>query len=534
MTGLLHDWATRQAERRPEGTAVVSEGQRLTYGELERASSRLASALRRVGVQRGERVTLLLPKGPQAIVAIHGVLKAGGAYVPLDPAGPARRLATILASCEPRVLLVCARTAALLRETWPLLARHPVVGWLDDAPPDRDLPGLAFTASDLAGPPTVAPDAGVSDVDPAYVMYTSGSTGIPKGVVITHRSVRCFVDWAVGYFGTAAGDRRAGHAPLHFDLSVYDVFGSFAAGAELHLVPPGLNLLPQRLAAWIGDSQITEWFSAPSILNYLAKFDALSEPAFPLMRRVLWCGEVFPTPALIYWMRRVPHATFTNLYGPTETTVASSYYTVPACPPDERAAIPIGRPCAGEVLLVLDQSLRPAPPGVVGDLYIGGVGLSPGYWRDEAKTRAAFIADPTGTAPGGRLYRTGDLARIGDDGLIDFVGRVDTQIKSRGHRIELGEIEAALNAEETIQECAVIALRSDGFEGATLCCAYAPRPGGTLKPAEVRRRLAALLPAYMLPSRWLCLDRLPKNANGKTDRRALTELFTQRHETVTA
>jgi len=232
-------------------------------------------------------------------------------------------------------------------------------------------------------------------------------------------------------------------------------------------------------------------------------------------------------------MARLPHATFTNLYGPTETTIASSYYTVPTCPEDESEAIPIGTPCEGEELLVLSEMLRRVPPGEVGDLYIRGVGLSPGYWRDPEKTRAAFVPNPMSPDPADRLYRTGDLAKTGVDGLVYFLGRADSQIKSRGYRIELGEIETALNAMEFIQECAVVAIPTDGFEGTVICCAYVPRPAVSVTPAVVRKELARVLPSPMLPSRWMAFERLPRNANGKFDRRQLQEVFAN-DETVAA
>src|SRR2546425_788061 len=320
----------------------------------------------------------------------------------------------------------------------------------------------AFSLEDVRRAPTGPPDCRNGPGDAAHILFTSGSTGTPKGVVITHGSVIRFVEWAKRYFGLGPADRISGHPPLHFDLSTFDVFGTFAAGAQIHLVPPDLNLLPTALAQFIRAAELTQWFSVPSLLSYLAKFDVVRFDDFPTLRRLLWCGEVFPTPALRYWMTRLPHVTFTNLYGPTETTIASSYYTVPSCPEDDRAAIPIGSPCAGEELLVLNERFQPVPPGEVGDLYIRGVGLSPGYWRDAEKTRAVFLSNPFGSDPADRIYRTGDLARIGDDGLVYFLGRADSQIKSRGYRIELGEIETALNALSCLRECAVVAVATDG------------------------------------------------------------------------
>jgi acyl-coenzyme A synthetase/AMP-(fatty) acid ligase len=257
----------------------------------------------------------------------------------------------------------------------------------------------------------------------------------------------------------------------------------------------------------------------------MAKLNVVQPGAFPSLRRLLWCGERFPTSGLMYWMERLPHVEFTNLYGPTETTIASSHYTVRRRPEDEREEVPIGRGCDGEELLVLDTELRPAPLGETGDLYIRGPGLSPGYWRDAERTAAAFIPDPFSSDPGGRLYRTGDLARVDDQGMVVLVGRADTQVKSRGYRIELGEIEAALDGIAELQESAVVAVGSEGFEGNVLCCAYVPRAGGEIGPAVLRQRLADVLPAYMLPARWMRLERLPLNGNGKTDRPALKELW---------
>jgi acyl-coenzyme A synthetase/AMP-(fatty) acid ligase len=227
-------------------------------------------------------------------------------------------------------------------------------------------------------------------------------------------------------------------------------------------------------------------------------------------------------------MQRLLHVEFTNLYGPTETTIASSYYRVRHCPTDQRAEIPIGRGCDGEELFVLDSDLRPLRPGETGDLYIRGPGLSPGYWRDAERTAAAFIPNPFSDDLSDRLYRTGDLARIDDDGMVVLVGRADTQVKSRGYRIELGEVEAALDSIAELQASAVVAINSTGFEGHVLCCAYVPRSGGEIAPTVIRQRLAQVLPGYMLPSRWRCLDRLPLNQNGKTDRPALRELWLER------
>jgi len=523
---LLQEGVAAQAQARPEATALVFKDTRLTYGALEEASNRLAWMLIASGCRREDRVGLLMPKMPTAIVAMLGVLKADAIYVPLDPAGPPARLARMLETSDCRCILAAGPVSGMLREALATAAlpEQPAVGWLDEEiVPEADA-APAFTLRDLSAYPPTAPRSANTDTDLAHILFTSGSTGLPKGVTITHASVVQFLRWAGKYFGIAPSDRISQHPPLHFDLSTFDIFGSLWAGAELHLVPRELNVLPHKLAQFIKEARLTQWFSAPSVLNLMAKFDVFAQGDFQSLRRVMWCGEAIPTPALIHWMRRLPHASFTNLYGPTETTIASSYHTVPRCPHDEREAIPIGRACDGEELLVLDERLQPVTAGEIGDLYIRGTGLSPGYWRDQEKTDAVFLPAPGGADSRDRIYRTGDLARRGADGLFYFLGRADTQIKSRGHRIELGEIESALHSLPELREGAVVAIPSEGFEGSLICCAYAPA-GREVSTENLRKSLAVRLPGYMLPSRWMRHDALPKNANGKIDRPGLKNAF---------
>jgi amino acid adenylation domain-containing protein len=525
MAELLQQLVTRQAGLRHDATALVMNDERMNYAALEEASNQLARQLHAVGCVRGDRVCFLTPKSPAAIISELGILKADCVYVPMDPSNPAPRLAKIIAASEPRCVLVAGSAAESLRDALAdaNLSAAPLIGWWDaEAPPSPGLK-IEFSRGDLTSFSGAPLDYRNHGPDTAHILFTSGSTGAPKGVQITHDNALRFIEWAIGHFGVSAEDRISGHPPLHFDLSTFDIYATLGAGAQLHLVPAELNLLPNKIADFIRGHELTQWFSAPSLLNYMARQDVVAQGDFPTLKRLLWCGEVFPTPALRYWMKRLPHVRFTNLYGPTEATVASSYYTVPASPPRDDSPIPIGTPCDGEELLVLDENLRPAPPGEVGALFIGGVGLSPGYWRDEQKTSEVFLD----TASYGRIYKTGDLAKIGEDGLVYFLGRADSQIKSRGYRIELGEIETALNALGLLRECAVVAVNSDGFEGAAICCAYAPLADSGANPTTLRQALRRTLPSYMLPSHWICFERLPQNGNGKIDRRSLREQFQQ-------
>lgn len=500
---------SERASERPDAIAVTLGDDRLTYGELERLAIGIAGQLVAAGARPDDRVSLFVPKSPLAVAAMLGCLRAGCVYVPIDLASPPARLALIVESADPALALV---TEAAI----PTLDAVAALGAFPAGCTTVALDELS-TAVDAGEPPPVDRDPSAA----AHILFTSGSTGVPKGVVITHANVAAFVDWAIAYFGISADDRVSGHAPFHFDLSTFDIFGALWSGAELHLVPPSTSLLPRHLASFIEERRLTQWFSVPTVLSYMEKLGALPERGFPSLTRILWCGDVLPTPVLRSWMRRHPQATFTNLYGPTEATIASSYHTLVGLPPHDTSAVPIGRPCGGEELLVLDSELVAVEPRETGDLYLGGAGLSPGYWRDDEKTAQAFLDDPRGG--GGRIYRTGDLARV-DDGLVYFVGRSDSQIKSRGHRIELGEIEVALNSLAAVREVAVVAIESGDFDGKAICCAWAPTD--VAPPAErLKAELQSLLPSYMLPSRWLRVDVLPKNTNGKIDRRGVRELF---------
>lgn len=523
MTGLLFEFADQQAELRPDATAMRLGDQILTYATLSELSDRLARLLQDGGCQPGDRVGIVIPKSPMAIVAMHATMKAGCAYVPVDTASPPARVARVLTASEPRWLLASGGAASLIDGALMEYPHpQPRVGWLEP----RAVSGRRFRPEFALGDVEIHAarprSVRLDERDAAHILFTSGSTGVPKGVVISHANVSAFIGWATAYFGMGPDDRVSGHSPLHFDLSTFDIYGALAAGAELHLVPTELNLMAPRLIEFIRSSELTQWFSVPSVLTYLASFDVLRDGDLPALQRLIWCGEVFPTASLIYWMERLPDVAFTNLYGPTEATIASSYHTLAQVPRDATATVPIGRPCAGEELLILDDGLQEVVDGEIGDLYIGGVGLSAGYWRDPEKTASAFIE-----RDGDRIYRTGDLARREQDGLVYFHGRADTQIKSRGHRIELGEIEAALATITDLRESAVVAVPTSGFEGYTICCAYVPADGAEINARVLRSSLRELVPTYMIPSRWRPYERLPKNANGKIDKPAIRIDFAQ-------
>lgn len=514
VTVSLHSPISDVAAFQPDASAVIMGSTHLSYGSLDEASSKLANALHRAGCRPGDRVALLLQKSPEAIVAIIGALKAGCAYVPLDPQSPVARLAAVLESSRPSILIGHSATAEAIGELSPICP----VAMMDSA--SGATPGLGH-ADWFSGSADPVEADGSSEV--AYIMYTSGSTGQPKGVPITHANATHLVDWAVSHYELAPGDRNSGHSPLHFDLSVLDVFATLRSGGTLHLIPPEANILPASIAGLIAEAELTQWFSVPSILTYMAKHDAIPPEGYPTLQRVLTCGEVLPMATLSYWMKRVPHARFSNLYGPTETTVASSYHDVAVPPADTSSSVPIGVAIPGEELMVLTRDMQPVKPDVTGDLYIGGSGLSAGYWEDPEKTEAAFVPDPR--ADGSTIYRTGDLASFDGDGTFHFHGRSDTQIKSRGHRIELGDIDAALSGLNYLMNAAAVAVNDSSFGSVSVSCAYVPRTGEDVTPSRIRSDLSLLLPSYMIPTGWREFASFPTNRNGKIDRVAIREVI---------
>jgi amino acid adenylation domain-containing protein len=522
MTRLVSDFLSRSASVRPEREAVVDRGAAIAYGALDAWTNQLARGLMEAGSRPGDRIALLAPKSLPAIAAALAVYKTGSILVPLDPAGPASRVDRIVRSCGCRLILAHGSVLEMIAEARLSGSFAPGVSiaWMGRRSEVSGKLSVELAFEDFESHPKDPVDPRIGPEDAAHILYTSGSTGEPKGVIVTHGSVVRFVDWALTRYGLGADDRFSGHSPLHFDLSTFDIFGAFGAGAALHLVPPELNLNAHALAQFIRDSELTEWLSVPSALNFMAQHDSILDSDFPALRRLFWCGEIFPTPGLIHWMRRLRHVGFTNLYGPTETTVASSYYDVPRCPGSPSESIPIGEACQGEDLLLLDELLEPAPRGTIGEIYIRGAGLSPGYWNDPERTAAAFLP----SLGGARMYKTGDLGRVDARGLLHVVGRSDSQIKSRGYRIELGEVESALAAIGLCKEAVAVSLATEGFEGALICCAFVPRDP-SVNAAAIRKGLRAFLPFYMLPLRFMAMDRLPRNGSGKVDRRWVKERF---------
>ena len=488
LDGLLR----HAAQRAPERIALVAPEQSLTYGELEAAARAAAAALRERGVRPGDRVGLWAPKSWRSVAALYGTMRAGAVYVPIDPLTPKARALQIIDSADCRVLWADARRVEQLGERAPAI--DLATGWERagaDGPP-------AATESDLA-----------------YILYTSGSTGVPKGVMLTHRNALSFVEWTVGRFGVTADDRLVSHAPFHFDLSIFDLYAPAMAGAELHLLPPGAESMGADLAAAIRSRALTVVYAVPSALTLLSAAAAPEDLAS--LRTVLFAGEVFPMKHLRRLRELVPRAVLANLYGPTETNVCT-YHAVEGELPDGDDPLPIGRACENAAVFVLDEELGPVASGQVGELWVRGPTVMKGYCGRPEETSERLRQNPLHDVFPDPAYRTGDLVRVRPDGNLEFVGRRDHQVKSRGYRIELGDIETTLNAHPGVREAAVVAVPDERI-GARLVGFVSAQ--ADLDETELRRHCAQALPRYMVPGAVVVDAALPHTSTGKIDRQEL-------------
>jgi len=495
----IHQLFEAQAARTPEAVAVEAGGAVLTYAELDARAGRLARRLRALGVGPESRVALCVERGAGMVVALLGVLKAGGAYVPLDPAHPAHRLGQLLCDCAPAAVLVHGRR---------------------DAEVDGLLGGLALPVVEVAGgaePEDYEPSAGLAAgaENAAYVMYTSGSTGRPKGVVVPHRGVVNLLRSMRDTLGMEPADRVLALATYAFDMSVPELLLPLVHGARTVVLPRELAADPAGLAEAIRAHAPTVMQATPSTWRMLVEW---GWEGAPLLRAV--CGAEAILPDLARTVRSRVGGLW-NLYGPTETTVWSTAGPVGGGPAGGEVGgehVPVGRPLANTRVYVLDRFGEPVPVGAPGEISITGDGVARGYLRRPSLTAERFVPDPFGPRPGARMYRTGDLGRWRHDGTIEFLGRVDHQVKVRGHRIEPGEIEARLAEHPGVRHAVVVA-RGDPSGGRRLvayCVAEA-----AVEVESLRAHLAGRLPAYMVPAAYVRLERLPLTPNGKVDRGAL-------------
>jgi amino acid adenylation domain-containing protein len=518
MGRSLPDLLASAAERRPSHVAVEDfpDG-RATYAGLDALSDRVRNRLRALGVARGDRVGVYLGKSIDAYAAMLGAMKAGAAYVPVDADLPPARAAYITSHCRVAALVVHRDLVPAWRQHAEAVGGLPPLVELESAGGGR---GLA-DALDRADAVSRAPAAETEPLDAedlAYILYTSGSTGEPKGVMLTHACALSHVDWCIETLGSNEHDRFSSHAPFHFDLSITDLYVPLRLAATVVLIDSARGKDPAGLAALIADRRLTVWYSTPSVLKALLEFGKMERHDYSPLRSVYFAGEVFPVKYLRAVKSRLPGARFYNLYGPTETNVCT-WQPIPSAIEDDRVVpYPIGRMCAHFRGRVVDDRGDDVPDGTKGELVVHGSGMLTGYWNDPVRTTAAFLID----AAGRRWYRTGDVVVRRAGGVHEFIGRRDRMVKRRGYRIELGDIEAALHRHPAVTEAAtVVRVNADGDVG--IVAFLATGSGQRLSQIEIRKFCSETIPGYMIPDRFDFVDELPKTSTDKIDYQRLKQ-----------
>ncbi|WP_058042040.1 non-ribosomal peptide synthetase [Streptomyces roseifaciens] len=503
-SGLLPALFEAQAQQSPAAAAVLHEGVEISYAELNARANQLARVLVRCGVGPERVVAVALPRSVHMVTGLLAVLKAGGVYLPVDPEYPAERIAFMLADARPACVLSDAATAAVLPD--PGEVPSVLVDRLDlDREDARDL-----TDADRPGP--LSPD------QLAYVIYTSGSTGRPKGVMMPGGALGNLLAWHAAAVPAGPGVRVAQFTAISFDVSVQEILSTLVSGACLVVPPEDVRRDAAAFVAWLRRHEVGKLFAPSLVIEALCEAAAESGEPLPALTDVAQAGEALRLSEPVRRFHRGVRRRLHNHYGPAETHVVTAF-TLPGEEADWPAAAPIGRPVLNTGVYVLDSGLRLAPPGVVGELYLAGAQLARGYLQRPGLTAGRFVADPFG-GPGTRMYRTGDLVRWNAAGHLEYIGRADRQVKVRGFRIEPGEIEAALARHEDVGQAAVLA-REDRPGDTRLVAYVVPGPGRQVRPSELRRHLAALLPDHMVPAVVIGLGALPLTPNGKLDRDAL-------------
>jgi amino acid adenylation domain-containing protein len=514
-TTRLTDLLEHSASRFPDKVAVcLPGGAAVTFAELNTLSNRLRDRLWQLGVRRGDRVGFRLHKSIDSVVCVFGIMKAGASYVPVDAESPAQRGSYILNDCAVKAVITEADLAPALQQELTARNASPSVLTIDPkrsgVPIQTLLDELDAVSQAPAVPtPTVGPD------DIAYILYTSGSTGNPKGVVLTHQNAASFVDWVSEMFAPTSADTFSSHAPFHFDLSILDIYVAIKHGARLVLIGESLGKDPGRLAPVIASEGITVWYSTPSILSLLADYGKLDRHECPALRIVFFAGEVFPIPRFRTLRKFWPHPRFANLYGPTETNVCT-YYEVPTDDSWETMeTFPIGYMCVPNEGRVVDEQGAVVPTGQPGELIVSGPNVMRGYWNlPEQNARAFFEQD------GRRWYRTGDVVAEEEGGRYRYLSRRDRMVKRRGYRVELGEIEVGLLKHPDVREAAVVAV-PDAQAGVRIAAFVSCVDQRQLTIIQLKTFSSKNLPPYMIPDTFNVLEALPRTSTDKVDLQAL-------------
>jgi D-alanine--poly(phosphoribitol) ligase subunit 1 len=490
----------------PDKIAVVDIDRDFTFSQLNDLSSRLASHIASLSKETRKPIAVFLPKTALTIIANLAIIKSANFYTNLDEKSPPERLEKLLKNVAP---LIVFTTRSLL----PGLIAAGIDGEKIICIDEIDISSLPVDTRTLG-----EREGLLIDTDPLCLINTSGSTGVPKSVILNHRSTIDFIDWCLNQFDFNFNDAIGSLSPLYFDIYTLEIFVALKTGATIHLIPEQTAAFPARLVQFLSERKITFIFWVPTIMVNIANLDLLNKFDLSCMRRVFFAGEVFPTKPLNFWRASLPKVQFVNLYGPIEITVDCTFFILDREFADD-SPIPIGRPCANSDVFILAEDDNLVQPGQIGELCVRGSSLALGYYNNPEQTAKAFVQNPLNTAYPEIIYRTGDLVHTNELGEIMFDGRKDFQIKHQGYRIELAEIETAVQALPGIRNACVLYRKNNKEIVLVLEAA------SEFTSKQIRTALQTRIPKYMLPTVILQVDEMPRNANGKIDRKLLDEQF---------
>ncbi|MBP3580512.1 MAG: amino acid adenylation domain-containing protein [Clostridia bacterium] len=495
----------KASEKYCDNVALTDENGSLTYGEYKKTAMNVAGGLLQYldKSNKVKPVVVCMKKSKEMVCTFMGIMYCGGCYVPTQSDIPLSRLEKIVENLNP-VLIVYDDTTK----------EHVLSANLQVKCVSYDMLSCS-KANEQVIEQIVSQ---IVDTDPIYMMYTSGSTGVPKGVTVSHRGVVDYAIWTSKTFGFTQEDIFGNQAPFYFDNSIFDIYTCLLTGAQMNIIPESLFMFPSKLPEFIRDNGITTIFWVPTVMINVANSGALSLVKMPTLKNVLFCGEVMPNSALNVWRRDAGELMYANLYGPTEITDVCTYYIVDR-KFDDNEKLPIGIPCENMKAIILTEDGKQAQKGEQGELCIGGSGVSLGYFNAKEITDKAFIQNPLNPYYHERLYRTGDICYMSEDGLIMYVGRMDSQIKLKGNRIELGEIENAAQCLEEIENACAI------FDSENEKIFLFAETSHKLVLRKVNNELKKYIPKYMLPTELVCLEKLPHTANDKIDRVTLKKTY---------
>lgn len=518
---LIHSPLTRFAKHTPDKAAFSYSGAELTYAELDEASNQLAHALADQGLAKHDRVGIFMHKGLDLPVAIYGILKAGAVFVPLDATAPPERLSFMIRDCGIAHLISNDDCNAVLCQ---IDAPHP----LSLYGVSKDTPHTGISWADIRSYPRDPIVLQLIDQDLGYIMYTSGSTGEPKGMMHTHHGSITYANWGARHVGLSANDRVASHAPLHFDLSIFDFFSTLRVGGTVVLVPEAITKFPASWTQYIQSERISVVFTVPYTLIDMLQRGAMDKRDLSSLRWILFGGEPFPPKHLRSLMAAIPDVRFTNVYGPAEAP-SCTCYDIPTDEPLSDEPIPIGRVSANSADLIVDGQDVECATGQEGELCIRSSTLTRGYWnRPDLNANVFLHRDSFGPFPA-RYFRTGDLVVRHSDGLMRFRGRKDRLVKTRGHRVELDEVEAAMTAHPGIVEAAAFAI-PDAQGSKTIFAAVIIDSANPVDLTTIFRHTRAKLPTYAVPAEIKITTAFPRTSGGKVDRRQLAAQYQSEHQ----